>query len=338
MDLIYNEFNRLTDNENDPSAIKELINKTEDLYLECKTIAKEEIDGNLIANKQSVAYFNYGKALSAFANAEGGTIIWGLFAKPRDKNEPDLIVEERPIEKVTKAKTDFDSITGKVVARRIVGVQNKVVYTDKEKDTGFVVTYVPKSDEAPHRVEGEKTGSRRYYRRHGNGSYEMEHYELEEMFGGKTRPKLKVVVLYWFEDTGRNEKKCLIKLGLKNVGMSVAKFSLLEIVDVGQFSKDYYGIDGNGHTGLPMVTGVEGSNKKYQGGASDVIHIDDVIWIDKYSSPYSGNEDDNKRSMKVRIACDGFRIRFVNIQLNISKPSNENNVYEFDSEESEKAS
>ena len=222
-------FLRLTNNENDPTEIMNLIGSSEDLYLECKTMADEEINENKITNKQSVVFFNYGKALSAFANAEGGIVIWGLFAKEQDKSSPDLIIEERPIKRVTKVKTDFDSITGKVISRRVVGVQNKIVYTDKQKDIGFIITYIPKSDEAPHRVEGEKTGSRRYYRRHGNGSYEMEHYELEELFGGRSMPYLTFVLSAKTEIMRNGMSECRVKFGLKNVGKSVAKYPFIEI-------------------------------------------------------------------------------------------------------------
>ena len=314
MKTIEEEFQKLTENETDPSAIKGLIGRTEDLYLECKTINEDEIHSNMTTNSQSVVYFNYGKALSAFANAEGGIVVWGLFAKEGDKHSPDLIQEDRPVKQVTKVKTDFDSMTGKVVSRRVVGVQNKIVYTDKANDLGFIVTYIPKSDEAPHRVEGDKKGSRRYYRRHGNGSYEMEHYELEELFGGRTRPKLKVIVRYYIHTRANGLQQCSIDIGLKNIGMSVAKYPLLEIIELGQFSKAGFGIDGNRNTGLPQP---KGNSNKYQGGVSDIIHIDDTIWIDKYNTQYD-EQKDKVYHMKVKIACDGYKMSFVNIQLDVT--------------------
>ncbi len=300
-------FSRLTNKDDDPAEILHLIGSSEDLYLECKTIAEEEIDENRITNKQSAVYFNYGKCISAFANAEGGVVVWGLFAKERDKSSPDLIYEERLIKKVTKVKTDFESITGKVVSRRVVGVQNKVVYKDRESDVGFIVTYIPKSDEAPHRVEGERTGSRRYYRRHGNGSYEMEHYELEELFGGRFSPKLKLVLFPYLEAGIRISLQYRIKFGLKNVGKSVAKYPFLVIDELKELHLWDFGIDGNGNTGLPWLVD---NRKKYQGGISHIIHIDDILWIDQLYCTYSeGSAAPDKCRLKIRAACDGFRMR-----------------------------
>lgn len=307
-------FFRLTNNENDSTEILNLIGASEDLYLECKTISEEEIDGNRITNKQSAVYFNYGKCISAFANAEGGVVVWGLFAKERDKFSPDIICEERPIKKVTKVKTDFESIIGKVVSRRVMGVQNKVVYKNRESDFGFIVTYIPKSDEAPHRVEGENKGSGRYYRRHGNGSYPMEHYELEELFGGRFSPKLKFVLLPSIVAQIRKHVQFRIKFGLKNVGKSVAKYPFLVIDELEELKLWDYGIDGNRNTGLPWFPG---NRMKYQGGISHIIHIDDILWIDQLYCTYGEGSaaPDDKCRLKIRAACDGFRMKSIETEL-----------------------
>lgn len=310
MKTIEEQFKKLTQDKNNPAEIRKLIGTSEDLCLECKTIAKEDI--TKITDKQSVPFFNFGKCISAFANAEGGIVIWGLFAKERDKSLPDLISEERPIGTVAKVKTDFDSIIGKVVSRRVVGVQNEIVYTDKTQDLGFIVTYIPKSDEAPHRVEGERNTSKRYYRRHGSGSYEMEHYELEEMFGGRSSPKLLFVTsTHLYQDIYDDLKQYNIKFGLKNVGKAIAKYPFLEIVVIKNscsFTKCDWGINGGGGTGLPPV---RSENYRYQGGVSDIIHIDDILWIDKFIFNKDHNFESQEQicSLKVKIASDGFRMR-----------------------------
>lgn len=324
------QFLRLTNDEYNPSEILNLIDSSEDLYLECKTLAEAEIVDNKITNKQSVAYFNYGKVISSFANAEGGVVIWGLFAKEKDKSSPDLIIEARPIKKVTKVKTDFDSITGKVVSKRVLGVQNKVVYKDKLSDIGFIVTYIPKSDEAPHRVEGEMQGSRRYYRRHGNGSYEMEHYELEELFGGRLMPYLKFVLSAKSEYNLRHGlSECRVKFGLKNVGKSVAKYPFLEIELPHQLTRYDFGIDGNRNIGIPHAVG---NQSKYQGDVNHVIHIDDILWIDRirYLFDQTAEIKDPLCQLKIRVACDGFRMKYAEIPIDLNMLVKTSEILEFD--------
>lgn len=311
MKTIEEQFKKFTQDKNNPAEIRKLIGTSEDLYLECKTIAETEIKNNSIPNKQSLTFSNLGKCISAFANAEGGIVIWGLFAKEQNKSSPDLIQEERPIRNVTKVKTDFDSIIGKVVSRRVVGVQNEIVYTDKTQDLGFIVTCIPKSDEAPHRVEGETKYSGRYYRRHGSGSYEMEHYELEEMFGGRSSPKLLFVIsTHLAIDIYEKVKQYNIKFGMKNVGKAIAKYPFLEIVIKGScnLTKHAFGIDGSGHTGLPPV---RDGNCKYQGGVSDIIHIDNILWIDQltFNKDIHFESQEQICFLTVKIACDGFRMK-----------------------------
>ncbi|MEN6348004.1 MAG: RNA-binding domain-containing protein [Syntrophomonas sp.] len=322
-------FLRLSRNENDPSEILNLIGSSEDLYLECKTLAEDDIIENRITNKQSVPFFNYGKSLSAFANAEGGIVVWGLFAKEQDKSSPDLIFETRPLKKVTKVKTDFDSITGKVVSRRVVGVQNKVVYQDKDQDLGFIVTYIPKSDEVPHRVEGEKTGSRRYYRRHGNGSYEMEHYELEELFGGRSTPYLKFVLSAKSNLSRNGLSECRIKFGLKNTGKSIAKYPFIELKLPSRLPFSDFGIDGNSNKGIPYTPG---NRSRYQANVNQIIHIDDILWIDSVHFMFDQTTEikDPLCQLKIRVACDGFRMRNSELTLNLNDLVKTTDIFEFD--------
>lgn len=329
MPNIMEQFIKLTHEENDPKEIMNLIGSSEDLYLECKTIAEADLNEHKITSKHSVVFFNYGKALSAFANAEGGIVIWGLFAKEQDKSSPDLIIEERPIKGVTKVKTDFDSITGKVISRRVVGVQNKIVYTDKQKDRGFIITYIPKSDEAPHRVEGEKNGSRRYYRRHGNGSYEMEHYELEELFGGRSMPYLTFVLSSKTENMRNGLSECRVKFGLKNVGKSVAKYPFLEIGLPSQLTLYDYGIDGSRGIGIPHTIG---NRSKYQGNINHVIHIDDILWIDRFRYLFDQTTEIKEplSQLKIKVACDGFRMRNAELTINLNDLVKATEIFEFD--------
>ncbi len=306
-------FERLTQNPDDPSEIRKLINQSEDLYLECKTISQSEINDNKITKTDSDAYFNYGKVVSAFANAEGGVVIWGLYAKEQKKGKADLIHEEKPITCVNKIKTDFDAIIGRVVSRRVTGVQNRIVYTNRTNDIGFIVTYIPASDDAPHRVEGKHKKAGRYYRRHGSGSLIMEHYELEEMFGRRRSPKLRLVLMVTPRETINGDIQSYnLKFGLKNVGKAIAKYPFLKVIQHSDLDKDIYGIDSKGGTGLPLI---EGSYLKYQGGVSDVIHIGDILWIDQFIAR-RGNYI--IFLLKFGVACDGFQMNIFDIVPNIN--------------------
>ena len=46
MKIIEEQYIKLTQNENNPEEIRKLIGTSEDLYLECKTVAEDEIRNN----------------------------------------------------------------------------------------------------------------------------------------------------------------------------------------------------------------------------------------------------------------------------------------------------
>lgn len=122
---------------------------------------------------------NLDKALSGFANSEGGVLIWGI---EKDNGaigaydlikQPELFVEH------------LNTLASDRVSPGVDGVRHEVVFSGT--DGGVVVTYVPKSENTPHRSIG-KAGQ--YYKRHGDRFQYMEHFEIEDMFGRRARPKL----------------------------------------------------------------------------------------------------------------------------------------------------
>jgi hypothetical protein len=78
---------------------------------------------------------------------------------------------------------------------------------------------IPASDKPPHMACDNK-----YYRRTSNTSRQMEHYELEDMFGRRQRPGLKLRLALL--PTTFNDVPCeSLELGLVNEGRAVAKYA-----------------------------------------------------------------------------------------------------------------
>jgi hypothetical protein len=62
--------------------------------------------------------------------------------------------------------------------------------TNPETNAGVVVTLVPETDSGPYMA---KLGEQRYFKRSGDSFYQMEHFDLEDMFGRRQKPKIEIL-------------------------------------------------------------------------------------------------------------------------------------------------
>jgi hypothetical protein len=145
----------------------------ESLHLEYK--ASEAVD-----KKNNERKIEMARDVSAFANADGGQIVYGM--KENKDHEPDgldagldpreypeiwfeHVLQQHATPLLTKAKTRHVPLASGRVA---------------------VVIDIPASTGDPHQVDG------RYYRRHNFNRLAMEHYEVRDMFRRSTAPDLTI--------------------------------------------------------------------------------------------------------------------------------------------------
>lgn len=219
----------------------DLINKwvaecyREDLHLDFKRKSKTltpELDDN---DKR-----NYSKALSGFANSDGGVIVWGI-----DAPGSGLATRAKfPIDNVVAFAEQLDSMASRLVVPQVDGVLNHVIFEDKLKATGYVVSVIPQSIAAPHRAEYHSY--KRYYQRSGDSFIQLEHWQLEYMFGRRQVPDLKVAwtvipssrylddhifpegILKLKHDEG-SSKDAVIRVCILNKGRAIAKYACLRL-------------------------------------------------------------------------------------------------------------
>lgn len=171
---------------------------------------------------------NYSKALSGFANSDSGIIVWGIGAPGSGTNER----TKHPISQVRGFAEYLDSFLSRLVSPAISGAENYVVFEDEAQDLGYVISYVPKSSNAPHRAEAE--GLKQYYMRYGESFKIAEHFELEYIFGKRNIPDIGVfwgveVVHQDLDDKGQRNYQCLLRLGVTNQGKAIAKYACLRM-------------------------------------------------------------------------------------------------------------
>lgn len=147
----------------------------EDLHLDYKAAAA--------LSKEEKKRTEISKDVSAFANADGGVIIYGVSEDPVDDSFPGAI---DPVDgRVTSAEWLEQIVTSRIQPK-IPGLEIHVV----EIAPGQVVYVV----DIPKGETAHQASDKRYHKRLGRTTIAMEDYEVRDVMGRKTTPKVRVEV------------------------------------------------------------------------------------------------------------------------------------------------
>jgi len=152
--------------------------RDEDLHLDFKIVGDNALNRD---DRKSLAV-----ALSGFANSDGGIIVWGVDARP-NTDGVDCATALHPVADALLLLNRLNTLAGQSVSPLVDGVRHRVLAL--ENGTGYCATLTPASDSGPHMAKG---GEDRYFKRSGSGFYRMEHFDLEDMFGRRRRPVLRL--------------------------------------------------------------------------------------------------------------------------------------------------
>ena len=228
----------------------------ENLHLDFKTL-----NGSSLKSSDDKA--NFAKALSGFANSDGGMVVWGVDARG-NADGMDCATSLEPVEDVSLLLTRLNSLTSDMVSPSVDGVQHRIVHRNDDA-SGFVATLVPCSDSGPHMAKGRLD---RYYKRSGDSFLKMEHFDVADMFGRRPHPALSLS--YSIHATG--DRTFRVVLSIENTGRGTARAPYLTVHVKKPHSVDYYGIDGNKTEGLSRLSLRGAANVQYGGMADTVIH------------------------------------------------------------------
>jgi len=145
----------------------------ESLHLEYK--ASDAIDKKSDSKKLEMA-----RDVSAFSNADGGQIIYGM--RENKDHEPEGL--DDGLDPREYPEIWFEQILQQHVTPKLTGVRPRHVPLSTGR-VGVVID-IPASIGDPHQVDG------RYYRRHNFNRIIMEHYEVRDMFRRLTHADLSI--------------------------------------------------------------------------------------------------------------------------------------------------
>ncbi len=219
---------------------------------------------------------NFAKALSGFANSDGGVVVWGVRTSKVDN--VDAAAQARPVENVHGVRSAFESLTGEAVSPIVDGVLHQELPIDG--NSGFVKTYVPPSESGPHMA---MCGEQRYYKRSGDSFYRMEHFDVADMFGRRAKPILECTYQLSSPNTRsiRDDGGAMVNVyntsavvRLGNNGRGIARYPSIEL----RVSESYPLPERTIDPRLSRQQSLRGDRAVvFAGGADVVIHIDSTI-------------------------------------------------------------
>lgn len=188
---------------------------------------------------------NLAKAFSGFANGSGGVLIWGI---------EDSSISPSPISQVTEFIDCILQIAHQITDPPVPGIDGDFVPSDANPDSGFGLILIPESELPPHRVVLRLSHvQNHYFTRTGSSFVIATHAQLEDMFGRRPRPKL--VLTYKKSPRKPPDTKFDMSLivSIQNIGRGLAKYPFLSLEVDAPHVLSGYGLDGNGHFGLPVI-------------------------------------------------------------------------------------
>ena len=246
----------------------------ENLNIEFKTV----IHPNFNQNNKEYDKKNISKTFAGFANSNGGIVIWGIKAK-ENSDKQDIATDKKPIKELTKFLNTLNRLEGQAVTPVITGIEHtKVEVSD---DYGFIVTYVPESEFAPHMAN---YSGKHYYKRSGDSFYTCEHYDIKDMFQRKHSANLALNVKNKeIKQIHGDNVRVDLTLALSNTGRNYAKAPLIKVEINPPYKFSDFGLDGNGNIGVFKTRSTPRSPQQcsYLGGQDILIYPELEYEIDK---------------------------------------------------------
>jgi hypothetical protein len=225
------------------AAVDEFIvtRQSEELFLDFKR-SKDSGSGKRLDQDDRNSL---GRAISGFANSEGGVIVWGVDCKggPDGADVPSAIF---PLVDSDAFVSRLEGAVSGCTIPPCTGVRSVPIHLQGGPG-GFAATYVPRSNLAPHQHVASGTQGGRYYIRAGSTFFPAPHGVLAGLFG--RRPEPFVYPLFFSEPI-----KCLEPAKVH------AKFAVVMVSDGPGIARDIFITLDLFHPGGPSTLMIEPSN------------------------------------------------------------------------------
>lgn len=250
-----------------------------------------------------------GKGLSAFANAEGGLLIWGVRAGRESQEEIDAAKEKKPIKQLRRFLADLSTHAPLLASPPVGSVLHHPIHS--AEDEGFIVTFIPQTEGLP--VMSIAPEQHRHYIRAGGSSIMMTTPMLADRF--QRRPQAKLEFFWRFSDSNWQGNKFIqrITVGIRNSGRGIARFPAMKIRCGKRLSVDTHGLDGNtkhalAKTPVESMSGAEEYDSYFTGGSDVVIYPGTEFGVTKLATSMLREQVLSDLCIPYSLFCDGFEL------------------------------
>lgn len=271
--------------------------QSENLRLEFKTVNHP----NYNAKNAEYDRKNLSEACSGFANSDGGIVIWGVKAD-KGADNIDVARELREIRELTNFINFLNRTEGQCIIPTVTGIEHRKIETSA--DVGFVKTYIPKSDSAPHMA---LFSGKHYYKRSGDSFYRCEHYDIADMFHRKKTPSLELKIhIEPYEKYTQLSERYKFIVSIHNSGASLARFPYLAFNCNQPYFPSQYGLNNDGRCGLEKVTSNISYRYNYSGGINTVIYPGTRLDVDRLVAEVSNHENLNDLKLDYTLSAENM--------------------------------
>ena len=201
----------------------------------------------------------FGKALSAFSNSAGGLLVFGVEARKGDDNV-DCAQEAKPINNIARFKSEATTASGQLLQPRHDGIVVEAIPSTRQPGAGYLLVHIERSERRPHRSEA--AGQKQYFKRAGDSSFEMEHYDIEDAFNRVVLPDLSLHAVIDVEETNDNHYMIDFQLRLFNSSVKSGRNCYVQISNLSIGRVNFNSPTTFAHTlhaGVSMFSGMGGS-------------------------------------------------------------------------------
>jgi len=168
----------------------------------------------------------WSKLIGAFANSEGGVVVWGIIAKKDSKTGIDAVSGVDLVPDVNALKSRLMELRAGASDPPVANIDIQAIPLSSGTSEGFVVCLIPESRMKPHRSEW---AERRFYLRMGDSSRECNVAILRQLFYPKRQLRIEASIKLIPTPTDYrlqlspsapniNHIICAFEIGLRNVG------------------------------------------------------------------------------------------------------------------------